>query len=141
MPSVKEPPQDGASARAGGEARGSTSAKSALKAAAVAAATTAGAAAARKAFSKSNGGGDGKSGSRFSGDTLSSGAQAAWEAAREHVLPAMQDASRALGRYLARDAPEILRDVLVPPLVSAFEEARTAAAKEPDEESAAGGAT
>src|SRR5436305_1937603 len=125
MESVKESPQDGASPD---EARGGTTARSAFKAAAVAAATTAGAAAARKAFTKSGSKDSGSrtSRSRVSGETLSSAAHAAWEAAREHALPALQDGSRALGRYLAKDAPEIIRDVLVPPLVSAYQEARGA---------------
>ena len=46
----------------------------------------------------------------------------AWEAAQEHVLPPAEDAMEAIGRFLATDAPEVLRDRLVPRLVEAFEE-------------------
>jgi hypothetical protein len=49
---------------------------------------------------------------------------AAWEAAQEHVLPPAEEAMEAIGRYLATDAPDVLRDRLVPRLVEAFEDAR-----------------
>jgi hypothetical protein len=63
----------------------------------------------------------------FPGDALSSGVHAAWQAAREHLLPAAEEAAGALGRYLATDAPEILRDVLVPHVVDGYERGRAAA--------------
>jgi hypothetical protein len=98
---------------------GSDSAKSAIKAAALAAATTAGAAAARKAFTR------GGSGSSDSGSPLTDALESAWDAARDHLLPHAEEAMEAIGRYLAEDAPEILRDRLVPRLVQAFEDARS----------------
>jgi hypothetical protein len=98
---------------------GSDSAKQAIRAAAMAAATTAGAAAARKAFTGRKSGGDDSAAS-----TLTAALQSAWEAAHDHLLPHAEDAMEAVGRYLATDAPEVLRERLIPRLVEAFESAR-----------------
>lgn len=95
-----------------------SAARTALRAAAIAAGTTAATAAARRAFRAS-----GAEGSSTRG-TVVAALLSAWEAAQEHVIPPAEGAMEAIGRYLATDAPEVLRDRLVPRLVEAFEDAR-----------------
>jgi hypothetical protein len=95
-----------------------SAARTALRAAAIAAGTTAATAAARKALRSSGSEGAGARG------TIVAALLSAWEAAQEHVLPPAEDAMEAIGRFLATDAPEVLRDRLVPRLVEAFEDAR-----------------
>jgi hypothetical protein len=95
-----------------------SAARTALRAAAIAAGTTAATAAARKALRSSGSEG---AGARA---TIVAALLSAWEAAQEHVLPPAEDAMEAIGRFLATDAPEVLRDRLVPRLVEAFEDAR-----------------
>jgi hypothetical protein len=103
-----------------GRSGSDSAARTALRAAALAAGTTAVTAAARRAFSS----GSGSSGGGSSRGTLMATLLAAWEAAQEHVLPPAEDAMEAIGRYLATDAPDVLRDRLVPRLVDGFETAR-----------------
>ena len=128
MASTPDPAEErGAAGDGRADGGGSSSGRHALRAAAVAAATTAGAAAARQAFKRARSAGSEAREKGLSGDTISSGAKAAWQAARQHLLPAAEEAAQALGRYLATDAPELVRDVLVPRLVRSFEEARSSA--------------
>ena len=47
-----------------------------------------------------------------------------WEAARDALLPAAEDAAGAAGEYVAQHGPEILRDRIVPRFVESFNEAR-----------------
>lgn len=110
--SPERPDEDG---RSGSD----STARTALRAAALAAGASAVTVAARRAFA--GGSGPEGSGSRA---TLVAALIAAWEAAQEHVVPAAEDAMEAIGRYLATDAPDVLRDRLVPRLVEAFELAR-----------------
>src|SRR3954451_7969998 len=91
-----------------------SAARAALRVAAIAAGT----AAARPALRSSGSAGTGVRG------TLASVLLSAWEAAQEHVLPPAEDAMEAIGRFLATDGPEVLRDRLVPRLVEGFEDAR-----------------
>ena len=95
--------------------------RTALRAAAVAAATTAGAAAARQALTKQGGGALSR---LVSNELLGAGMVAAWHAAREHVVPVVEEGAGALGRYLGSEGPEFFRNVLVPRFVRAFEDAR-----------------
>src|SRR5690349_11611162 len=107
-----------------GRSGSDSAARTALRAAALAAGTTAVTAAARRAFSSGSGSqGSGSQGSSTRG-TIVATLIAAWEAAQEHVLPPAEEAMEAIGRYLATDAPDVLRDRLVPRLVEAFEVAR-----------------
>jgi hypothetical protein len=99
---------------------GSGSARNAIRTAALAAATSAGAVAARKALARGSGAG-GKGGSE---STFLAVLESAWDAAKEHILPHAEDAMETIGRYLAEDAPEIVRERLVPRLVDGFESAR-----------------
>src|SRR5436190_22452876 len=126
MPTSPDPGQDSASTsngRSGAKSTGST--REALRAAALAAAATAGAAAARQGIKKARSTDSARRDSwqaRLSSKTFTAGLHVAWEAAREHVVPAAEEAAGALGRYLAKDSPEILREVIVPRFVRSFEE-------------------
>ena len=109
-----------------------------LKAAATAAAAGAAAVVARKAFShddqgssngagKSNGSSASKSSDEKSGGSvgaLGAIASGGWDAARDALMPAAEDAAGALGSYLGENGPEILRDRLVPAFIESFNEAR-----------------
>ena len=102
----------------------------AVKAVAAAAATGAAALAAKKVMSGRGNGSNGSNGNRSSsksqeGDSLmSSVLSGGWEAARDALLPAAEDAAGAAGEYVAQHGPEILRDRIVPRFVDSFNEAR-----------------
>jgi hypothetical protein len=104
---------------------------SGLKAAAAAAAA-AGAAAiiARKALSgdhSSNGHRSQNGGKRSSnqGGMFGSIASGGWDAARDALGPAAEDAAAAVGKFVAENAPEIVRDRIVPRFIESFNEARS----------------
>jgi len=101
----------------------------AVKAAAAAAATGVAALAAKKALSgrgSSNGhsGNGNSSGGQSEGSVLNSVLSGGWDAARDSLLPAAEDAAGAAGEYVAQHGPEILRDRIVPRFVESFQEAR-----------------
>ena len=101
----------------------------AVKAAAAAAATGMAAYAAKKALSgrgSSNGhsSNGGSSQSKDEGSVFSSVLSGGWEAARDALLPAAEDAAGAAGEYVAQHGPEILRERIVPRFVDSFNEAR-----------------
>jgi hypothetical protein len=122
---------------------GSSGARTALVAAAAAAATGAAAIAARKALSHDDSddsdddddGGDGESmvsklrpsgkskGKRDTSSVLSSAASSAWDSAQGVILPIAEDAVAAAGKYLAEEAPDIVRERLVPRFIEAFNDA------------------
>jgi len=112
---------------------GRSGAKIAMTAAAAAAVTGAAAVAARKTLSGS-GSGNGKShnGSaapatvdRGSSSTLlTSIATGGWDAARDALVPLAEDAAGAAGTYLAKNAPELVKDTILPRFISSFNEAR-----------------
>jgi hypothetical protein len=58
------------------------------------------------------------------GSILNSVLSGGWEAARDALLPAAEDAAGAAGEYVAQHGPEILRDRIVPRFVESFNEAR-----------------
>jgi hypothetical protein len=102
----------------------------AVKAVAAAAATGAAALAAKKVIS-----GRSSNGQSSNGETpqqqveggesiLSSALSGGWEAARDALLPAAEDAAGAAGEYVAQHGPDILRDRIVPRFVDSFNEAR-----------------
>jgi hypothetical protein len=109
-------------------------ARTAVKAAAAAAATGAAAMAVRKALSGSNGeskNGKGKSGGGAtgsqgsgSGSLITSIASGGWEAARDALLPLAEDAAGAVGTYVAKNGPDIVREKIVPKFISSFNDAR-----------------
>ena len=102
----------------------------AVKAVAAAAATGAAALAAQKVMSArgSNGqagNGDSPQKQDEGGESILSSALAGgWEAARDALLPAAEDAAGAAGEYVAQHGPDILRDRIVPRFVDSFNEAR-----------------
>jgi hypothetical protein len=102
----------------------------AVKAAAAAAATSVAALAARKALSHrgdSNGQtGNGSSGSSKgdAGSVIGSVLTSGWDAARETLIPAAEDAAGAAGQYLAQNGPEIVRERIVPRFIESFNEAQ-----------------
>jgi hypothetical protein len=111
----------------------SQSGSSGLKAA-VAAAAAAGAAAmiARKALSgdgtsnghrSHNGGTKDRSGQ--GGGMFGSIATGGFDAARDALGPAAEDAAAAVGKFVAENAPEIVRDRIVPRFIESFNEARS----------------
>ena len=111
---------------------GHSGAGTAVKAVAAAAATGAAALAAKKVMS---GRGEGSNGSSSNGDTperqgggegsiLNSVLSGGWEAARDALLPAAEDAAGAAGEYVAQHGPDILRERIVPRFVDSFNEAR-----------------
>ena len=108
----------------------------ALKAAAAAAAAGAAAMAARKAFSghgngndnangDSNGSSRQESGSRGAGqrsNALGSIASGGWDAARDALLPALEDAAAAAGTFVAENGPDVVRERIVPRFIESFNE-------------------
>jgi hypothetical protein len=101
----------------------------AVKAVAAAAATGAAALAAKKVMSgrgsngnSSNGGSAEREGGE--GSILNSVLSGGWEAARDALLPAAEDAAGAAGEYVAQHGPDVLRDRIVPRFVDSFNEAR-----------------
>jgi hypothetical protein len=117
---------------------GSSATRTALVAAAAAAATGAAAFAARKALSHDDddSGSDDDGESMVSklkpgrnkskgdvGSVLSSAASSAWESAQGVILPIADDAMAAAGKYLAEEAPDLVRERLVPKFIEAFNDA------------------
>jgi hypothetical protein len=106
------------SAAENGASGGGSHAHTAIRAAGVAAASGAAALAARRAFGKSGGSGGSV------GHALSAGLGAAWDAARDVILPTLEETVAAFGRYVADNAPDTVRDSLLPRFVDGFHEAR-----------------
>jgi hypothetical protein len=107
-------------------ANGHGGTKTAVRAAAIAAASGATALAARKAFSssgKSSSGGE--RGGRSGGDdsVLSSAFASAWDSARGSLVPAIEEAAGHAGEWVARNAPEVVRETLVPRFIKGFQRA------------------
>ena len=109
-----------------GQGRG---ASTAVKAAAAVAATGAAAYGAKKAFSHRGGdnghSSNGSSSSRKGdmGEMLNSVLTGGWEAARDALVPAAEDAAGAAGEYLAKNGPEFVREKVVPRFIESFNEA------------------
>jgi len=99
-----------------------------VRAAAIAAASGATALAAKKALSHdSSSGGDDKKSRRESsggdGSMMSSMATSAWSSARDSLVPMLEDAAGQAGEYLAKNAPDIVRENIVPRFIRGFERA------------------
>jgi hypothetical protein len=101
----------------------------AVKAAAAVAATGAAAYGARKALShrgnsdsqSSNGSSSSRKGDM--GSMLNSVLSGGWEAARDALVPAAEDAAGAAGKYLAENAPDVVREKIVPRFIESFNDA------------------
>jgi hypothetical protein len=104
-------------------------ASTAVKAAAAVAATGAAAYGAKKALShrgshngqSSNGSSSSRKGDM--GEMLNSVLTGGWEAARDALVPAAEDAAGAAGEYLAKNGPEFVREKVVPRFIESFNEA------------------
>ena len=48
----------------------------------------------------------------------------AWESARDSLVPMIEDAAESAGEYLARSAPDVIRDSIVPRFIRGFENAQ-----------------
>lgn len=115
----------------GQPAEGGSAAGTAVKAAAAAAATGVAALAAKKALSsRGNANGQTTNGGSVAQKAnegpsmLNSVLSGGWEAARDALLPAAEDAAAAAGEYVAQNGPDILRDRIVPRFIDSFNEAR-----------------
>jgi hypothetical protein len=93
------------------------SARTAVKTAAVAAGSSAVVLAARRALARR------KENRADLGDAVSAGIDAAWEAAREAMLPALGEAANAAGRYVGESAPDFVRDSILPRFIDGYQEA------------------
>ena len=112
-----------------GSSGGHDTRKAAVRAAAIAAASGATALAAKKAFSGrgSSSGDDGESKpARKSddGSVLTSVLTSSWDSARGSVVPMLEDAATHAGEYVAKNAPEIVSETLVPKFIRGFERGR-----------------
>ena len=102
----------------------------AVKAAAAAAVTSVAAVAAKKALSHRGGSngqsrnGGSKSGLGDAGSVLSSVLSSGWDAARDALVPAAEDAAGAAGDYLAKNGPDFVRVRIIPKFIDSFNEAR-----------------
>jgi hypothetical protein len=112
---------------------GSNGRKTALRAAAIAAASGATAIAAKKAFSRqgSQAGGGGTRSSSGDESLFSTMLTSGWDSARDSLLPFAEEAATGAGEFVARNAPEVVRETLVPKFISGFESAKK---KESDDE-------
>src|SRR5205814_7372938 len=102
----------------------------AVKAAAAVAATGAAAYGAKKALSHRGGDNNGHSSNGSSssrkgdmGEMLNSVLTGGWEAARDALVPAAEDAAGAAGEYLAKNGPDFVRENIVPRFIEGFNEA------------------
>jgi hypothetical protein len=112
---------------------GSNGRRTVLRAAALAAASGATAIAAKKALSGRHESQSGERGSDTGsgGESLFSGMlTSGWDSARESLLPLAEEAATGAGEFVARNAPDIVRESLVPKFISGFEGARTSSEKE-----------
>jgi hypothetical protein len=99
----------------------------ALATAAVAAAAGAAAYGLKKALAGS-GGGTGllRAGGDDDGDEGSRGGsvlQTVWDSASDTLLPHAEDAAEAAGKWVAENAPDVIRDRLLPRFIEAFTDA------------------
>ena len=114
------------------EERGGVGKGTAVKAAAAAAATSVAAVAAKKALSNrgssngqsKNGGSSSGSGFGEAGTVLNSVLSSGWEAARDALIPAAEDAAGAAGEYLAKNGPDFVSERIIPRFIDSFNEAR-----------------
>lgn len=107
----------------------------ALATVAVAAAAGAGAYALRKALAsgggsgalarRNNGGGDHDQGdeSESGGGSRSALIDTVWESASDAVVPVAEEAADAAGKWLAENAPDVIRERIIPRFIESFSDA------------------
>jgi hypothetical protein len=112
---------------------GSDIGKTALRAAAIAAASGATAIAAKRAFSDRQGSASGSSG-KENGDSSGGGESvvggmvgSGWNAARDSIVPFVEEAANAAGKYLAQSGPDFVRETVVPSFIEGFMSAQKSA--------------
>ena len=120
-----ERPETGTSEGNGDHGKGRTVAR----AAAIAAATGATALAAKRALSDrgstQGNGTDGAKKQRKSGDSvMSSVLSSSWDSARDSVVPMLEEAASSAGEFVARNAPDIVSETIVPEFIRGFERGR-----------------
>jgi hypothetical protein len=100
--------------------------KAAVRAAAIAAASGATAFAAKRAFSRgSDDEGRPKQPARRGDDSLiTTMVSSAWDSAHDTLVPMLENAATHAGEYVARNAPDIVTDTLVPQFIRGFEGAQ-----------------
>ncbi|HYY03356.1 MAG TPA: hypothetical protein VE736_05665 [Gaiellaceae bacterium] len=104
--------------------------KTAVRAAAIAAASGATALAAKKAFSGRGSrqdegeGGDKRPARKGDESVLTSMLTSSWESARGSLVPMLEDAATSAGEYVARNAPDVVTEKLVPQFIRGFERGR-----------------
>ena len=121
--------QQSGTAKEGNGHDGSDARKTVVRAAAIAAASGATALAAKKAFGdRGSGAGQGEREKRDnrSGDdsVVTSMVTSAWDSARDSLVPMIEDAAESAGEYLARNAPDVIREAIVPRFIRGFEQAQ-----------------
>jgi hypothetical protein len=125
--------------RNGGNGNGHDTRRTAVRAAALAAAGSATAFAAKKALSGRGSSSDddnddrdekpARRGDSMVGSMLSSG----WESARDSVVPMLSDAAANAGEYVAKNAPEIVTDTIVPEFIRGFQGAKKTSSDDDEE--------
>jgi hypothetical protein len=110
------------------EEQGHGGASTAVKAAAAVAATGAAAYGAKKALSNrghnsQSSNGSSSSRGRDMGSMMNSMLSGGWEAARDALVPAAEDAAGAAGKYLAENAPDFVREKIMPRFIESFNDA------------------
>ena len=102
--------------------------RTAVRAAAIAAVSGATALAAKKAFVDRGSSGEDKpersQSKRGNNEVLGSMMTSAWDSARDSVVPMLENAATSAGEYLARNAPDVVRDTIVPKFIDGFERGR-----------------
>jgi hypothetical protein len=98
----------------------------ALKTAAAAAATGAATYAVRRALAQNGSGRQGaaRAVTEKSHGLVQSALASGWDAAAEVLVPLVEDAAEAAGKYTAEHAPDIVRERIVPKFIEAFENAK-----------------
>ena len=118
--------QSGTTMKQGNGHNGDTTRKTVVRAATIAAASGATALAAKKVMDRDSGKeSTERKSSGGSGDSsvMTSMVGSAWDSARDSLGPMMEDAAESAGEYLARSAPEVIRETLVPAFITGFERA------------------
>lgn len=113
--------------------------KAAVRAAVIAAASGATAFAAKKAFSgrgsnaDADENGEKKPARKGNDSMLSTMMTSGWGSAREQIVPMLEDAANQAGRYVAKSAPELVSETLVPEFIRGFEGAKNSRGDDDEE--------
>jgi hypothetical protein len=113
--------------------------KAAVRAAAIAAASGATALAAKKAFSgrgsdSDEEGGDRRPARKVDDSLITTMVSSGWDAARDTLVPMLENAATHAGEYVAKNAPDVVTDTLVPQFIHGFERANKKSSSSDDDE-------